>query len=235
MALRFVAVLSVFSIFLVTIYPSVGISGGPPVLPPPVCAPPACPPPSCAPPSCGPNNAGPFGLLGGCLGFATNLCGAVIGIPSAIMGGLLAPAPKRIMSRPNCAPPACAPPVCGPIVCPPTTCAPPMCMPTTCAPPVCAPSRITKCKPYAAEGYYPVPVVRYQSGPVYAPAAYSPAAIQYQMPAPTSSFQQAISMAPYFLDIPFKLVSGTLQGSGLHSMSLASTATVNDGSRESLW
>ncbi len=228
MALKFVAVLSVFSILLFTSSGSLGIAGGPPVVAPPVCAPPACAPPTCGPPSCGPTG-GPFALFGGCLGMVTNICGAVIGIPSAIMGGLLAPAPRR-MPRPVCGPVVCAPPTCAP-----PTCGPPVCAPPACAPPVCAPSRITKCRPYAYENQPQRPLVRYQAQPYFAPAAYGPrteGAPAGLLPAEVPS---AVAMVPHVLDMPFKLVSGTLQGSGIYNMSFANRTAEASDSSDRLW
>jgi hypothetical protein len=96
-------------------------------------APAPCGPPPCAPPTCGPPS--PFALCGGILSACTSICGACIGIPAAIMGGILAP--PRMPAR-SCAPPPCPPPMCGP---PPMMCAP--------AP---VPPPITKCKPVASCG-----------------------------------------------------------------------------------
>ncbi len=96
-------------------------------------APPPCGPPPCAPPTCGPPS--PFALCGGILSACTGICGTIIGIPAAIMGGILAP--PRMPAR-SCAPPMCAPPACPPQMCP-----PPMCGPAPC------PQPITKCKPAA--------------------------------------------------------------------------------------
>jgi hypothetical protein len=119
-------------------------AGGPPTDTQAYCAPAPCPPPSCGPQAqCGPPQqcgqgmfGAPFALGGGCLGICTNLCGAVIGIPAAIMNGLLAPTPRSYGG----ASAMCAPPACGPMpvqACAPATCGPPM----TCPPPVsyCAP------------------------------------------------------------------------------------------------
>ena len=89
----------------------------------------------------------PGSLCGACLNICTTCCGTLIGIPAAIMQGILAPPP----------PPRYRPPSgCGPTMCP-----PPM-----CGPPQCAPRPITKCKP-----------VSYRPNPMpygYAPAAAGP-------------------------------------------------------------
>src|SRR5512139_1443871 len=85
----------------------------------------ACPPPqSCGPPPCE-SGFGPGSLCGACISACTNICGTLIGIPAAIMQGILAPR----YPRPSCGPPMCAPPSCGP--------------------PPCAPQPISKCKPAA--------------------------------------------------------------------------------------
>jgi hypothetical protein len=167
-----------------------------PYSPPPSCAPPPCPPPSCGPPSCGPGFGGPGAICGGILGACTNICGTLIGIPAAVMQGILAPPP----------PPRYRPPSgCGPTMCP-----PPM-----CGPPQCAPRPITKCKP-VSYGPNPMPYG-------YAPAAAGPA--PFIVPAsspPVSSFymgppveQSGLSnMVSQMVQIPFRLVSGTLTAPG---------------------
>jgi hypothetical protein len=167
-----------------------------PCPPPPSCAPPPCPPPSCGPPSCGSGLSGPGTLCGGCLNICTSCCGTLIGIPAAIMQGILAPPP----------PPRFRPPSgCGATMCP-----PPM-----CGPPSCAPRPITKCKPVSS-GPAPMPYG-------YAPAAADPA--PFMMPAsspPIASFytgppveQSGLSnMVSQMVQIPFRLVSGTLTAPG---------------------
>ena len=80
--------------------------------PPQSSAPPPCPPPSCGPPSCG-SGFGPGSLCGACLSICTGCCGTLIGIPAAIMQGILAPR----YPQPSCGAPACPPPTCGPPTC----------------------------------------------------------------------------------------------------------------------
>ena len=233
MALRFVAVLSILSLMLITSNPSVGIAGGPPVVAAPICAPPTCAPPVCAPPSCGPTG-GPFALLGGLLGVCTNVCGAVIGLPSAVMGGLLAPPPPRRCAPPVCAPMVCAPPTCAPPTCAPPSCAPPVCMTNPCAPPVCMPAPITKCKPFPGAFNQFRPTVRYQSEPNFVPASYFPPA-GYSVTRETAGVPNQFSLVHHFLDAPFKLVSGTLQGAGIYNVSFASGSRDLNKVSESLW
>lgn len=218
MALRFVAVLSILFLMLITSNPSVGIAGGPPVVAAPICAPPTCAPPVCAPSSCGPTG-GPFALLGGLLGVCTNVCGAVIGLPSAVMGGLLAPPPPR-----RCAPPVCAPP----------SCSPPVCVTNPCAPPVCMPAPVTKCKPFPRAFNHFRPTVRYQSELNFVPASYFPPA-GYSVTRETAGVPNQFSFVHYFLDAPFKLVSGTLQGAGIYNVSFASGSRDLNKVSESLW
>lgn len=232
MALRFVAVLSILCFTLITICPSVGMAGGPPVAAP-VCAPPVCAPPVCAPPSCGPTG-GPFALLGGLLGVCTNMCGAVIGLPSAVMGGLLAPPPPKRCAPPVCAPVVCAPPSCAPPVCGPPVCGPPVCMPTTCAPPVCMPAPITKCKPFPGVFNQIRPTVRYQADPNFVPASYVPT-VAYPVTQSPVELPDQLSVVHYFLDAPFKLVSGTLQGSGIYNVSFAGDSKDLKRLSENLW
>jgi hypothetical protein len=146
MALRFVAVVvCLFSLsLLLTALPAK--AGGPPVYAPPACGP---APVSCAPPPSG--SSGPGFLGGGCLAICTNICGAIIGCPAAVMSWLLAPAPAPVGLPWGKAPSACAPPMC--------------------APPVCAPAPITKCKPvYQPVCAPPVP----QWGPARYPGAPGP-------------------------------------------------------------
>jgi hypothetical protein len=165
--------------------------------PPPSCAPPPCPPPSCGPPPCG-SGFGPGSLCGACLGACTNICGTLIGIPAAIMQGILAPR----YPRPSCGPPPCAPPMCGP--------------------PPCGPRPITKCKPAP---YGPAPM---SFGPRPIPYGYAPAAAHFapiMMPAapqPTTSFyigspvenSGLSNMVSQLVQIPFRLVSGSLTAPG---------------------
>ena len=190
-----------------------------PCPPPPSCAPPPCPPPSCGPPSCGSGLTGPGSLCGACLNICTTCCGTLIGIPAAVMQGILAPPP----------PPRYRPPSgCGPAMCP-----PPM-----CGPPPCSPQPITKCRP-AAYGTGPMPYgyapaaaspapVAYGTGPMpygYAPAAAGPAPAPFMIPAsspPIASFymgppveQSGLSnVVSQIVQIPFRLVSGTLTAPG---------------------
>lgn len=228
MALRFVAVLSILSFMLITSYPSVGIAGGPPIVAAPLCAPPSCAPPVCAPPTCGPA-VGPFALLGGLLGVCTNMCGAVIGLPSAVMGGLLAPPPPK-----RCAPPVCAPVVCAPPSCAPPVCAPPVCMPPTCCPSVCMPAPITKCKPFPGAFNQFRPTVRYQADPNFVPASFVPTTA-YPVSQQSAEVPGQLSLVHYFLDAPFKLVSGTLQGTGIYNVSFAGDSKDLEKISESLW
>jgi hypothetical protein len=168
------------------------------------CGPPPCAPPSCPPPDCGPSLLSP-GLCGGIIGACTSICGAIIGCPSAIMRCILAPPPPP---RPRC----------GPAMCPPPPCAPPMCgsAPAPCwpAPAPCAPRQITKCKPYAsAPSRAASPYWYAQPGPVpmvmYPPPGYYPAG---PMPAMQGGLPDILSN---FLEIPFKMVSGSLNGPGM--------------------
>ena len=169
--------------------------------PPPSCAPPPCPPPSCGPPPCGPGFGGPGSLCGACLGACTNICGTLIGIPAAVMQGILAPR----YPRPSCGAPACPPPTCGP----------PMCGPPMCGPPPCAPQPITKCKP-APYGPRPIP---YGFAPA---AAHSAPIIMPAAPQPTTSFyigppvenSGLSNMVSQLVQIPFRLVSGSLTAPG---------------------
>jgi len=176
--------------------------------PPASCAPPPCPPPSCGPPSCGP---GPFAICGACIGICTNICGAVIGIPAAIMAGILAPPPP---------PRPCGPPSCGPTMCAPPPCGPPPCAPPMCGPPPCAPAPITKCKPGSMNPYQ----MPYSYMPGAGPAPYAGSA-PYMMPAaapPSYSYWPGPPMGQGGLSdiisnvvqIPFQLVSGTLTAPG---------------------
>lgn len=167
--------------------------------PPQSCAPPSCPPPTCGPPPCGPG-FGPGSLCGACISICTGCCGTLIGIPAAIMRGLLAPP----------LPPRFGPPSCGPTMCPPPACGPPM-----CGPPPCGPRPITKCKPAS---YVP------RSMPYgYAPAAAGPAPMMMPpAPQPISSFYYGppvensglSDMVSQFVQIPFRLASGTLTAPG---------------------
>ncbi len=141
MALRVAFVALSLSIALSAV---IAQAGGPPVCAPQPCVQqmPSCPPiTTCQPPPCD-WEPGLSGLMGGGpLTMCTNICGAIIGIPGAIMNGLLAPGPRRrscvppsIMCQPACVP-------CAPV----PACAPPQWVPV-CSPPVCAPQPIAKCK-----------------------------------------------------------------------------------------
>jgi hypothetical protein len=124
MVIRVALLVSCLIVGLVGTMSSDVAAGGPPVCPPPTCGPapyPVCPP-RCLPPS-------PFTLCGSIIGTCTSICGACIGIPAAIMRGLLAP-------------PRPFPPFPGPCRIAP----PPPCFPS-CGPPPCPPPRrITKCR-----------------------------------------------------------------------------------------
>ncbi len=185
-----------------------------PCPPPQSCAPPPCPPPSCGPPSCG-SGFGPGSLCGACLNICTGCLGTLIGIPAAVMQGVLAPPPPPRFRQPS---------GCGPAMCPPPTCAPPM-----CGPPPCAPRPVTKCKPVS---YGPSPMsygpgpMSYGPGPMqygYVPAAAGPAPFMIPAsPPPMTSFymgqpveQSGLSnMVSQLVQIPFRLVSGTLTAPG---------------------
>jgi hypothetical protein len=170
--------------------------------PPPSCAPPSCPPPSCGPPSCGSGLGGPGSLCGACLSICSGCCATLIGIPAAIMQGILAP-------------PRVRQPQCGPTMCPPRTCGPTMCPPPMCGPPQCAPQPITKCKPMA----YGPPAMPYGYAPA---AAHFPPIMMPAAPQPTASFyigppvenSGLSNMVSQLVQIPFNLVSGTLTAPG---------------------
>jgi hypothetical protein len=130
---------------------------------PPDCSPP-CPPMNCAPqpcgpqPQCGSNSPGLGGLFqGGCFGICGNICGALIGIPGALMNGILAPSQRKSCQPPACGPQPCMPynacaPACAPM-CAPPQCPPPVCMPQA----YCAPQPVIKCRPQACQTYGPYP------------------------------------------------------------------------------
>jgi hypothetical protein len=192
MVLRVATIAFCLFCLLFTTIASQGMAGGPSACGPEPysCAPAPYAPPPCPPPSCGPPN--PFALCGGILGMCTNICGAAIGIPAAVMSAILAPPPPR----PICGPRSCPPPMCAPPPCPPPTCGPPM-----CAPYASAPTRITKCKPASyAPAYAP-----------YYPRTGGPVPLMMQMPradyAPPVPSYGIFSQA---LEIPFQLISGVL-------------------------
>jgi hypothetical protein len=162
--------------------------------PPASCAPPPCPPPSCGPPQCG-SGFGPGSLCGACLSMCSGCCGTLIGIPAAIMQGILAPPPPRFSQRSTCGPAMCPPPMCGP--------------------PTCGPQPITKCKPasYAPRpipyGYAPAAA---RFGPTMMPAAPQPTASFYIGPPVENSGLSG--MVSQLVQIPFRLVSGSLTAPG---------------------
>lgn len=164
--------------------------------PPQSCAPPACAPPSCGPPSCGTGFGGPGSLCGACLNICTGCCGTLIGIPAAIMQGILAPPPPRFYQRQQCGPPMCPPPTCGP--------------------PPCSPQPITKCKP-ASYGPGPVPYGYAPAAAGFAPNMMPPA------PQPTASFYMGppvengglSNMVSQLVQIPFRVASGTFTAPGV--------------------
>ena len=203
MALRVVAIFAFLTTLLFSISIIPGIAGGPPTEVAPVCAPIQQP---CGPPACGalgPQN--PCAICGALLGACTNICGAVIGIPSAIMAGILAPAPRRPSCRPSfcappcpppCAPPTCAPPICGSMA----PCGPPM-----CAPPACVPTGITKCKP-PRQTY-----MRY--GAVSNPSLPYPTMMAMPMAASKDLKQDlpgGLKILASVMEIPLNLISGSL-------------------------
>ncbi len=161
--------------------------------PPPTCAPPPCPPPSCGPPPCGSGLTGPGTLCGACISICTACCGTLIGIPAAIMQGILAPRYPQ-----------------------PSGCGPAMCPPPACAPPICAPPPITKCKPAG----YGARVMPYGYAP--AAAGSSPFVVP-NTPPPTTSFymgppveQSGLSnIVNQMVQMPFRLFSGTLTAPGV--------------------
>jgi len=165
------------------------MAGGPPACPPPSCYPAPC---QSAPPVCGPPS--PFGLCGGCLSICSTICGTVIGLPAAIMGGLLAPPPAFA--------PACRPPVCGPPMAPVPYCAPPM-----------PPARIQKCKPVACQPSGP-PAYCPPVGPQYGP-------LSYAVPRPCGPRAPTgcgcMALCGNLLEMPVRLISGVLSTGPLGS------------------
>lgn len=164
-------------------------AGGPPCYPQPACQPPTY---QCAPQQCGP--VPPFALCAGVLNCCRNVCGTIIGIPAAIMGGLLAPPTGP---APWCRPPACPPPACGPV-----KWAPPMCGPAPCPPP----SRITKCRRAAYVPGRTAPL-RVGSDASMPPVSYVPAA----MYVPSSGRSDSASSIGAFADMPARLISGVFR------------------------
>lgn len=193
MALRVVAIFA----FLTTLFLSVsivsGVAGGPPEQIAPYCAPAPCAPPTCGP--MGPPS--PFGICGALLGVCTNICGAAIGIPSAIMAGILAPAPKIRLRRNFCAPPVCQPPVCGPVV----PCGPPVCGPSPCIP-----TGISKCKP-PRQSYMRHGAVSNPSLSSYPMMMAMPAAAPYD---PKADLPGGLKIVASIMEVPLNLVSGRL-------------------------
>jgi hypothetical protein len=143
MVIRVALLVSCLIVGLVGTMSSDVAAGGPPVCPPPACGPapyPVCPPPACGPapyPLCPPRclPPSPFTLCGSILGTCTSICGACIGIPAAIMRGLLAP-PRPFPAPCGIAPPRPCFPSCGPPPCPP-------------------PRRITKCRRFSSNTAVP--------------------------------------------------------------------------------
>ncbi len=185
----------------VTLTPA--IAGGP-CYPQPTCAPTPCaptycgPPTPCGPPSpcgppmgCGPRT--PFSLCSGILGCCAGICGTVIKIPAAIMGGLLAPPifGSRMGCRNQCAPqPQCAP----------------YYLPAPCP----APQRIRKCKTnYSYQVTVPAPYQATMPAPYppqYYPAA-APAGVGQPLPLPLGVPGPGSSLIS---EKPLKLVAGAL-------------------------
>lgn len=192
------------TLFAFTSVGSLAIAGGPPCYPEPACAPPQyqCAPPSCAPQPCGP--VPPFALCAGILNSCRNVCGTIIGLPAAIMGGLLAPPAGP---APWCRPPACAPQSCRPVrwsqpPCGPATCAPPMCGPAPCPPP----NRITKCRRAAYVPPREAPFYGASGGPI-PPVSYVPASMQV----PASAGSGSTSAVGSLVDMPARLISGVFR------------------------
>jgi hypothetical protein len=100
---------------------------------------------------------------------------------------------------------------------------------------MCAPARITKCKPYASENRNQAPIVRYQAEPYFAPASWAPVSQPYPAYPVSMQMSETPSVVPYILDMPFKLVSGTLHGSGLYNMSFAAFPSNNSKALDNLW
>lgn len=198
MVLRATSVLVCLTVLAFTSAASFATAGGPPCYPEPSCAPPPyqCAPPSCAPQPCGP--VPPFALCAGILNSCRNVCGTIIGIPAAIMGGLLAPGP----AAPWCRPPACPPPACGPV-----KWAPPMGGPAACGPAPCPPpSRITKCRRASYEPRSSAPPSAVAEAPIQE-GSYVPAS----MYVPGNARPDLRSGIEGFVDAPAKLVSGVFR------------------------
>ncbi|MFH0960414.1 MAG: hypothetical protein V1897_17105 [Pseudomonadota bacterium] len=192
MALRVVAIFAFLTTLFFTFSIVPGIAGGPPMEVAPYCAPAPCAPPTCGP--MGPPS--PFGICGALLGACTNICGAAIGIPSAIMAGILAPAPKLPIFRRNfCAPPPCAPPVCQP----------PVCGPPVCGPAPCVPAGITKCKP--PRSYIRQGAVSNPSTAPYPIMMAMPARASYDL---KSDLPGGLKIVASIMEVPLNLVSGRL-------------------------
>ena len=194
MVLRATSVLVCLIIFAFTSAASLATAGGPPCYPEPSCAPPPyqCAPPSCAPQPCGP--VPPFALCAGILNSCRNVCGTIIGIPAAIMGGLLAPGPGPA--------PWCRPPACGPV-----KWAPPMCGPSACGPALCPPpARITKCRPAAYVPQAPTRMRGVAEAPI-PEGSYVPASMYVPGPAQAGSRAAIDGLA----DMPAKMVSGVFR------------------------
>lgn len=188
-----VALLSFCALLLCASVPFTHAIAGGPCYPQPMCAPAPCAPSYCGPPSpcgppmgCGPRRS-PFSICSGILGCCAGICGTVIKIPAAIMGGLLAP--PFFGSNMGCRPP------CGPQ---------PQCAPYYLPAPCPAPQPIRKCKTnYSYRVTTPGPL---PYGPQYYPAA-SPGPAVGPMPLPLGLPGPGASM---IRDTPFKLVSGAL-------------------------
>ncbi|MCX5872330.1 MAG: hypothetical protein NTY51_03715 [Deltaproteobacteria bacterium] len=228
MALRVVAIFAFLTTLLLSVSIIPGIAGGPPAEIGPFCAP---APQPCAPPTCGPTGPpSPFGICGAILGACTNICGTVIGIPSAVMAGILAPAPRRPLFRSN----YCAPAPCGPPPCPPPTCGPVMpCGPPMCAPPACVPTGITKCKPprqsYMRYGAVPNPSL-------------SPYPMMMVMPATAlrdlkQDLPGGLKIVASLMEIPLNMISGSLVSPRPGAMigSLASSREVQPSLTGQYW
>lgn len=184
-----VALLSFCALLLCATVPlSHAIAGGP-CYPQPACAPAPYAPSYCGPPSpcgppmgCGPRT--PFSICSGILGCCAGICGTIIKIPAAIMGGLLAPPflGSGMGCRPSCAPqPQCAP----------------YYLPAPCP----APQRIRKCKTnYSYQVTTPAP-----GGPQYYPASAGP--MGQPMPLPLGIPGPGATRVS---DSPLRLVAGAL-------------------------
>lgn len=180
MVIRVCAVLVCLALGVSTMTISQVAAGGPPACYP---APYPCAPPACAPPTCGPPS--PFTLCGGILGVCSSICGTCIGLPAAVMGGLLAPPP--IFRPARCAPP-CPPPCAPPVACPPA--------------PVLPPAGITKCKPTGCQPVGPAPVWGRRPVPWGPPLGYG------APHAPTGLGYTRLYGS--LIDMPARLVSGVL-------------------------